>query len=59
MTQFMGRLPSGCKRILHPFLEDVKLKILGAMHTLLWSVLSPYAMLKCVYAGMGSINTNY
>lgn len=54
MTPFLERLPQqGSTK-----LEDEKLEILGAMHTLLWSVSSPYAMLKCSYTGLGSINTN-
>lgn len=42
--------------------KEVKLEILGAMsntYSLFWSVSPPYAMLKCFYAGLGSINTNY
>lgn len=55
MTLFLEVLPQqGSTK-----LEDVKLEILGAIRALLWSVSSPYAVLKCCYAGLGNINTNY
>jgi len=55
MTPFLERLPQqGSTK-----LQDVKLEFLGAICTLLWSVSSPYAVLKRCYTGLGNINTNY